>query len=318
VLLSSLKWAIAVERTATRPGLPKHAAGLAAYEEWAKAVALDADYPKDDPKILEDRHLILADQAIMVEERGNAARFLRQMADAAPEAAETIAAAADLYAQVASEAGPVCPYGSGCPSPNLADPALRAEIIAHIRVAAQKEAKTVGYLEKVVATMEAASTEKEQNSALANSEFVIGPLRVQTLQGFRYAYVSGKTTDGRVAEAIHELELKLGAVKMEGPGLVTYRPGAKPGDLLLEVGARVAADAEPAGEVKIRWLPPFRCASVLYTGSTRNLGEAIGQLEQAMKEQGLESTGEYRELYLYWEDDQSPNNVMLLQWGLQD
>ena len=70
--------------------------------------------------------------------------------------------------------------------------------------------------------------------------------------------------------------------------------------------------------MQIRWLPPFHCATVLYTGSLQHLGEALGRLDQAMKEQGLKSTGEYREQYLYWEDDQSPNNVMLLQWSLAD
>jgi len=82
--------------------------------------------------------------------------------------------------------------------------------------------------------------------------------------------------------------------------------------------AHLRIAAQPAGEVQIRWLPPFHCATALYTGSVQHLGEALGRLDQAMKEKGLKSTGEYRERYLYWEDDQSPNNVMLLQWSLAD
>jgi hypothetical protein len=96
------------------------------------------------------------DQATMVEERGNGARFLRQMADAAPEAADTLKAAADLYEQVGQEAGPAYPWGPNWSRPDLADPAVRREIAKHIRTAAEKETKAVALLEKAVTTMEGA------------------------------------------------------------------------------------------------------------------------------------------------------------------
>ncbi len=155
VLLSSLKWALRLERAKTWPGIADHSAGLAAYADWAKAIEVDADYPKDDAKVMETRHMVLTDQAVMVEERGNAARFLRQMADAAPEAADALKAAADLYEQVGQEAGPVYPWGPNWTKPDLADPAVRREIAKHIRTAAEKETQAVALLEKAVARMEA-------------------------------------------------------------------------------------------------------------------------------------------------------------------
>jgi hypothetical protein len=48
------------------------------------------------------------------------------------------------------------------------------------------------------------------------------------------------------------------------------------------------------------------------------LGEAIRQLESAMKAKGLPGDGDYREYYLHWEADESPNNVMILQMGLKE
>ncbi len=158
VLLSSLRWAIQLERAKTWPGIPDHSAGLAAYADWAKAIEVDADYPRDDAKVMEARHMVLTDQAVMVEERGNAARFLRQMAGAAPEAAGTLKAAADLYEQGGQEAGPVYPWGPNWARPDLADPAVRREIAKHIRTAAEKETQAVALLEKAVTAMEAADT----------------------------------------------------------------------------------------------------------------------------------------------------------------
>jgi hypothetical protein len=156
VLLSSLKWAIQLERAETWPGIADHSAGLAAYADWAKAIEVDADYPKEDAKVMETRHLALMDQAVMVEERGNGARFLRQMADAAPEATDILKAAADLYEQVGSEAGPVYPWGPDWAKPDLADPTVRREVAKHIRTAAEKETQAVALLERAVAAIEEA------------------------------------------------------------------------------------------------------------------------------------------------------------------
>ena len=96
--------------------------------------------------------------------------------------------------------------------------------------------KAAEHIENALAAMDAAPAPKV--SRAADPEYVIGPLRVQTLQGFRFAYVSGKSTDGRVAETIHELAPKLSAVKTDGPGLVIYRPAGASGGLLLEVGGQ--------------------------------------------------------------------------------
>lgn len=156
ILISSLKWAVDLARTAKRPNLPHHVSGLAAYDAWAKALEVDADYPKDDAKVMDTRHMVQTDQAVMTEERGNAARFLRMMTDAAPEAAEHLEAAADLYEQVGLEAGPVYPWCKDWARPDLADPAVRREIAKHIRAAGEKEAKAVEELEAALKALEVA------------------------------------------------------------------------------------------------------------------------------------------------------------------
>ncbi len=111
VLVSTLKWAIDLERTSRRPSLPDHVSGLAAYEAWARGLEVDADYPKGDPQVMGTRAMIHGDQCVMLEERHSAARFLRKMAEVAPEAAEPMQAAADLYDQAADEGKHVWPWG---------------------------------------------------------------------------------------------------------------------------------------------------------------------------------------------------------------
>ncbi len=147
ILIESLKWAVDLERTAHRPNLPQHVCGLAAYEEWAKALAVDGDYPKDDAKVMDRRHMVQMDQAVMTAERGNAAGFLRLMAEAAPEAAEDLKAAADLYEQIGKAAGPVYPWGPNWARPDLSDPAVRRTIAGHVRAAAAKDEQAVEGLE---------------------------------------------------------------------------------------------------------------------------------------------------------------------------
>jgi hypothetical protein len=157
VLTSSLQWAIELERRPTREGLADHSSGLAAYDAWAEALQVDADYPSANAEVMNTRHMVQTDQAVMVEERRHAAAFLRKMADAAPEAAKHLTAAADLYDQVGQEGGPVYPWGPNWAKPDLADPTVRHEIAKHVRAARNAEAKAVALLEEALAAMESES-----------------------------------------------------------------------------------------------------------------------------------------------------------------
>ncbi len=156
ILISALKWAIDLERTARRPGLPDHVAGLVAYEAWARGLEADADFPRDDPQAMGTRTMIHGDQCVMLEERRSAAGFLRQMAAVAPEAAGFLTAAADLCEQAAGEGGHVWPWGHDMAQsiPGLSDPAIRRELARHVRIAGQVEAKAVDELEKALAILE--------------------------------------------------------------------------------------------------------------------------------------------------------------------
>jgi effector-binding domain-containing protein len=78
----------------------------------------------------------------------------------------------------------------------------------------------------------------------------------------------------------------------------------------MEVGVPVKAETQPAGKAEVKTLPPFHCASLLYWGSLEHIGQAYEKLIQAIKEAGLERTGEGREWHYHFRGDASPDNVI--------
>ncbi|MBX3001683.1 MAG: hypothetical protein KF893_24380 [Caldilineaceae bacterium] len=156
VLIKSLSWAIELARQPQRPGLPDHVSGLAAYDAWAAALEVDADYPPDDSKVLETRVMVHGDQATMLEERHAAARFLRQMADAAPEVADPLNRAADLYTEVANFVPKVWLWGASMGSDaqqGLIPAQTRRTFATYIRKAREREALAVDSLGEALAAL---------------------------------------------------------------------------------------------------------------------------------------------------------------------
>jgi hypothetical protein len=152
VLVQSLEWALDLETTAQRPEVPDHTAGLAAYDGWADAMEVDADYPADDREVITTRLMVHGDQAVMLEERRNAAGYLRKMIPAAPEAAEPLEAAAALYAEVGDLVSKVYPWAPWHEAAftALPDPKLRRELAGFVRQAKEKETLAVAYLQSAL------------------------------------------------------------------------------------------------------------------------------------------------------------------------
>jgi hypothetical protein len=157
VLLASLRRAIDLERTTHRPDLPDHVGGLAAYDAWADGMEVDADYPAGNAEVLGTRVMVMGDQVVMVEERHSAAKFLRQMAKAVPEVAESLQAAATLYDEAANFGSPLWPWGYSMGEDaqrGLADAGTRRELAGYARAAQAQEAQAVTHLEQALAALE--------------------------------------------------------------------------------------------------------------------------------------------------------------------
>ncbi len=92
----------------------------------------------------------------MLEERHEAARFLRRMKTFAAKAAAHMEAAAALYDDVGDLVTPLWPWpidpGAGAMRA-LADARTRRELAGHVRAARAKEAEAVAHLERALADL---------------------------------------------------------------------------------------------------------------------------------------------------------------------
>jgi hypothetical protein len=106
------------------------------------------------------RAMVYGDQCVMVEERHEAARFLRrlgrQIRATAPAAAAHLEDAAALYDSVGDRFTPLWPWpidpGAGAMRA-LADARKRRTLAGHVRAARAKETRAVEHLERALAAL---------------------------------------------------------------------------------------------------------------------------------------------------------------------
>jgi effector-binding domain-containing protein len=154
----------------------------------------------------------------------------------------------------------------------------------------------------------------------------IGTLVVQTIPAKQYLQ-GGFETDFKsmgepVVKTLTELieagkESKVG---LHGP-VIHYYYGAPHRDpekrFKMETGFFVPAESPEVGTFKPRELPTFKFATILYIGPATRIGDAWQELYRSVRNQRLTPTDEERELYLYWEGVESPNNVVQVQLGVE-
>lgn len=157
VLVSSLEWAVDLARRSQRPHISDHTCGLAAYQGWANGLEVDADYPRDGGEMLRTRAMVYIDQLDMLCERAHAAAFLRSMVETAPEVADDLRGAADLYAEVGSVSGlrpwSCNDFNSEEVQQGLCGGTFRRDAARRVREAAKTETRAVEHLEKAVAAL---------------------------------------------------------------------------------------------------------------------------------------------------------------------
>lgn len=155
-LVTSLQWAIDLERTTQRSMLPHHIGGLSAYDAWADALEVDTDYPAHDDQVLQVRAMVHCDQCTMLYERHQAANYLRKMARHAPAAAPSLHAAAALYDRAADQGCALWPWDNWMRPEALqgiAKPEHRHTFAQAIRMARAAEARAVDLLEQALRAM---------------------------------------------------------------------------------------------------------------------------------------------------------------------
>jgi effector-binding domain-containing protein len=155
-----------------------------------------------------------------------------------------------------------------------------------------------------------------------------GEIRLRTMAPITYVYVETETTFDKIGDAIGEAMPKItkaaedGKFRLTAPFVLMYPGGtahvAPEKPFKLQIGMKVDGDATAAGDVKVRTTQEFRAATMIYTGPPSGVGEAYQKLIPAIRQAGLEPSGEDREFTFYWEGFESPNNIVLIQVGVKD
>jgi len=73
----------------------------------------------------------------------------------------------------------------------------------------------------------------------------------------------------------------------------------------------------PSGQFKVRTLDAFHCATLIYSGSMSSLENGYESLINQMLEARLSPGDESREMYLFWEGPESPNDVLQIQMRIR-
>jgi effector-binding domain-containing protein len=161
-----------------------------------------------------------------------------------------------------------------------------------------------------------ATTKPPVDSSPSTSE-----MRVQSLKGYTYAFVSAETTLTTLHDTIDQLIPKLdaamgaGQLRVQGPAIFTYHGATMDPRkrFTLDVGIIVKDGSTAPPGFTLAVVPAATNATLLYTGNMQGLPPAYGKLYGEITRQGLQPTDISREVYLYWEGVDSPNNVVQLR-----
>jgi len=158
----------------------------------------------------------------------------------------------------------------------------------------------------------------------AADTFTISDMRVQMIAGFTYLYDSSETTLEKMGDPIGrtipalEKEIAAGKFHPVGPLAFVYRDMKDVSQpFQLDIGFPVPPDTAAVGDFKTRKVEPFKCATVLYSGPMSKISEAYQKLISQIFAANLKQTTTIQEFHLYWEGAESPNNVVLIQVGIE-
>ena len=162
------------------------------------------------------------------------------------------------------------------------------------------------------------------DDANAVPEFTISQPRVSTMACFRHFSVHGRASTQTIAQMAMTLIDQVcaeyrgaHAVTVDQPSVIlSYGMPEATGEFDMWAGLKVRPDMPAAGKAAIEDVPSQRCASVVLCGSLKHLGEAHQQLMQYVEAQGLRYGLTFREWYLYWEGEDTPNNVTMVTYDI--
>jgi effector-binding domain-containing protein len=155
-------------------------------------------------------------------------------------------------------------------------------------------------------------------------ENVTSPMRVQEMGELILFHTTITTSFEKmdvVGPIINELLKVVKEKHLDADAMVVFRYQGATADptkeFELSIGVPVAAGTEAFDKWQVTPLPKFKAATVMHSGAPRSMGSAYQKIFPEIGQKGLTPTGENREFYMYWEGEDSVNNVMLVQVGVQ-
>jgi effector-binding domain-containing protein len=146
-------------------------------------------------------------------------------------------------------------------------------------------------------------------------------VRIQSLESYTYAYISTQTTLNTLQNAIGQLlpqidaAVDAGKLRPRGPYVFTYHgaTGERDKTFTLDIGVIVKDGTTAPDGIQIIKVGPLHCATLICAGGISQLPQAYGKLYGEIGRRGLQATDVSREVYFYWEDENSQNNLIQIQ-----
>jgi effector-binding domain-containing protein len=157
--------------------------------------------------------------------------------------------------------------------------------------------------------------------AQTQQKYTLSPVRIGQLKTYSFFYTSAQATSASlgavVGKSMNDLDdvMKAGAFMPAGAPVIVYHSSGPVGDqtIAVEAGFPVTGEPPAGGDFKLGEVKSALAAISLYTGPPTQIGAAYRTLYGKVLAGGHVPTDERREHYLYWEDDNSPNNVIMIE-----
>jgi effector-binding domain-containing protein len=162
-------------------------------------------------------------------------------------------------------------------------------------------------------------------TAPSDEAYTLSAPRVAHLAPCTYFYTSVQTTYDKMSAVVPQLSSDMhtamqnaGIAPMGAPIFVYKGAGYDPTKpFTLEYGFPVSDATKPVGPYQVTKLDSTKSMTAVYCGPVSKIGDAYRQIFTQIMAAGEQPTDARRERYLYWENHDSPNNVILIEIGLQ-
>jgi hypothetical protein len=178
----------------------------------------------------------------------------------------------------------------------------------------------------VIAVLSSASALSAQSLPGDKGGFTLSPARTSTMKSTTFLYVSMETTNADLGSVVTALMMQFDDSMKSGLFLPTGGPvfeyhqsmGDQNKPFTLRVGYPVADGTKAFGGFQVGKLTPKKAATAIFVGRASSLGQAYQKLYTEIAVAGLTPGDVRRERFLFYEDQQSANNIMQIEIELKD